>query len=336
MINFPKTQNLIESMVTERVIPGVNYAFLKDDQVFKSTLGFASIYPKVTQLSPFAVYDMASCTKVLATTAVLMLLYEKKKLNFKEPLQKFVPEFKDKRVKLYHLLTHTSGIRGWIPNRDQLSGQDLMRAIVNLPVTDEFEHVVRYADTNFVLLGLVIERIFNKPVQEVAQDLIFSPSGLKNTTFNPSATDCVPTELINDHVLKGIVHDPKARQLRGRCGSAGLFSNIDDLIKMGQGYAGIDSSVLPLSQATIEELYKVRTKSPLQERAWGWNLVFDPYEKYPIIYHTGFTGTLIIFDRKKKSGLILLTNRVHPSQHNQIFLTMRSRIINSFLVENKY
>ena len=67
MLNFPKTQLLIESLVSERIVPGVNYALLKGDQVFASTLGFASIYPAKSQLSPFAYYDLASCSKVLAT-----------------------------------------------------------------------------------------------------------------------------------------------------------------------------------------------------------------------------------------------------------------------------
>lgn len=151
MLNFPKTQLLIESMVSERIVPGVNYALLKGDQVFASTLGFASIYPAKSQLSPFAYYDLASCSKVLATTAAFLQLREEGKVDFADPLQKYVPEFKDGRVRLSHLLTHTSGIRGWIENRNALSGPELMRAIVGLPVTSEFNRVVRYADTNFVL-----------------------------------------------------------------------------------------------------------------------------------------------------------------------------------------
>ena len=303
MINFPKTQNLIESLVSERIVPGVNYAFMKGDQVFASTVGFAALYPQKTQLSPFAVYDLASCTKVLATGAVLLKLYEEGRVSFDDRLTKYVPEFGDDRVRLWHLLTHTSGIRGWIPNRSSLSGEDLLKAIVGLPVTDEFESVVRYADTNFVLLGLVVERILGQPVQMAAADMIFRPAGLTETTFHPNRQECVPT--------------------------------VKDLVLMGQAYTGVNPSRLPISQDAIAQLYAVRTPNGLQPRAWGWNLVFDPQDKYPLIYHTGFTGTLIMYDRVKQSGLVMLTNRVHPSRHNQIFLTMRSRIINSFLAENK-
>lgn len=84
--------------------------------------------PKVEQLSPFALYDLASLTKVLGTTNVFLKLKEEGKLNFTEPLHEFIPEFKDDRIRLSHLLTHTSGIRGWIPNRDELAAPDLLKS----------------------------------------------------------------------------------------------------------------------------------------------------------------------------------------------------------------
>ena len=334
MINYNKTQHLIESMVFERVVPGVNYAFIKNKQIFTSTTGFASIYPEVTQLSPFAEYDLASLTKVLATENVLLKLYDQGELNFTEPLKEFIPTFKDPKVRLYHLLTHTSGIRGWIPHRDELSHDELLNALINLPVTDEFEHKMRYADTNFILLGLVIKSIFGASVQEVATKEIFDQMPLINTTFTPNKSECVPTAIINDQVLQGIPHDPKARQLGLDCGSAGLFSNMRDLITFSQGYLGLKRNVLPYSQDTVSELFDDKTPKCVKPRSWGWDIRFDPKYHYPIILHTGFTGTLIILDRLKKSGLILLTNRVHPTGHNTIFLAMREKIIRSFLNEN--
>lgn len=334
MIYFPKTQTLIEALASERIVPGVNYAFLKGQQVFASTVGFASIYPQITQLSPFAYYDLASCTKVLATTPLVLQEVEAGRMAFSDPLQKFIPEFQDRRVEIRHLLTHTSGIKGWIPNRDRLSGEELASAILSLPVTSEFNRVVRYADTNFVLLGLALERLTGQPVQELAMERVIQPMGLTETTFDPPKAECVPTELAHGQVLQGIVHDPKAQQLGKRCGSAGLFSVMEDLVKLGQGYMGVRD--LPfLNKQSVEDLYQVKTPAGLKERSWGWNLIFDPEKNYPLIYHTGYTGTLILFDRVKQSGLILLTNRVHPTRHNQAFLTMRSRIIHAFLAENK-
>ena len=334
MIDYSTTQHLIESMVSERIVPGVNYAFIKKNQVFTSTIGFASIYPKTTQLSPFAEYDLASLTKVLATENTLLKLYDQGKLNFSEPVSKFIPEFRNQNVRLFHLLTHTSGIRGWIENRDQLNHDELLSALINLPVTDEFKTKMRYADTNFILLGLVIKSIFNKPVQEVAMDEVIKPMGLTHTSFHPNPEFCIPTALVNGKVLRGIPHDPKARQLGNDCGSAGLFSTMEDLISISQGYLGLDLNILPYSQDVVEQLFDNKNPRNLKPRSWGWDLRFDPQYNYPIILHTGFTGTLIMLDRIKQSGLIILTNRVHPTGHNLIFLAMREKIIQSFLKEN--
>ncbi len=334
MINYTTTQNLIESMVYERIVPGVNYAFIKDDQVFASTVGFASLYPKVSQLSPFAEYDLASLTKMIATENVLLKLYDQGKLNFTEPLKQFVPEFADNRVRLFHLLTHTSGIRGWIPHRDQLNHDELLKSIINLPVTDEFEHKMRYADTNFILLGLVIKKIFHQPVQKAAMQEVIKPMHLTHTTFHPKAKNCVPTAIVNGKLLQGVPHDPKARQLGSDCGSAGLFSTMSDLLAFSKGILGLDKNILPYSQETVSLLYENKNEAGIKPRSWGWDLRFDPELHYPIILHTGYTGTLIMLDRLRKSGLIMLTNRVHPSGHNLIFLAMRQKIIQSFLKEN--
>ncbi|RMC49749.1 serine hydrolase [Lactobacillus sp. ESL0228] len=334
MIDYSATQTLIESMVSERVVPGVNYTFINNKQIFTSTIGFASIYPTVTQLSPFAEYDLASLTKVLITENILLKLYQENKLNFSEPLHQFIPEFTDERVRLFHLMTHTSGIRGWIEHRDELSHDELLDAIIHLPVTNEFEHKMRYADTNFILLGLVIKKIFGKPVQEVGQAEIIDVMKLTNTTFHPTKSACVPTALFNGEVLQGIPHDPKAQQLGSDCGSAGLFSTLNDIVKICKGYLGIDRDILPFSQDIVAQLFDNKNKAGLKPRSWGWDLRFDPLYHYPIILHTGFTGVLILLDRVRKSGLILLTNRVHPTGHNQIFLTIREKIIQSFLKEN--
>ncbi|RMC46252.1 serine hydrolase [Lactobacillus sp. ESL0230] len=336
MIDYSATQNLIESMVSDRVVPGVNYAFINNEQIFTSTIGFASIYPTVTQLSPFAEYDLASLTKVLITENILLKLYQKNELNFSEPLHQFIPEFTDERVRLFHLMTHTSGIRGWIKNRDELSHDELLDAIIHLPVTNEFEHKMRYADTNFILLGLVIKKIYNLPVQKVGQQEIINSMGLKETGFMPDKNLCVPTALVKDKILQGIPHDPKARQLGQDCGSAGLFSTLNDLVKICKGYLGIDRDILPFSQDTVSLLFDNKNPSGVAPRSWGWDLRFDPQDNYPIILHTGYTGTLIVLDRIKKSGLILLTNRIHPTGHNQIFLAMREKIIQNFLIENDH
>ncbi|MCI1290743.1 MAG: beta-lactamase family protein [Lactobacillus sp.] len=333
MRNFFNTQQLIEDMVNEKIVAGINYALISSQQTNQVTLGAASFMPNNLQLSPNAVYDLASLTKVLGTLNVFLQLYQTGKLNFSEPLQDFVPEFADRRVRLYHLLTHTSGIRGWIPHRSRLTGPELMQALVHLPVTDEFEQRMRYADTNFILLGLVLERIFHRPVQSIIQERILAPMQLQATGFFPDPQACLPTALVGREILQGRPHDPKSRQLGNHCGSAGLFSNLHDLLIFAGSYLGLNQR-LPVEQTVLQDLFDVKTNRQVKPRSWGWNLLFDPQYHYPIIYHTGFTGTLFICDRVRKTGLILLTNRVNPSGHNQVFIAIRKQIIKAFINEN--
>lgn len=334
MPGFTKTKGLIEDMVFERVVPGVNYALLKNGRTFRATIGDDRWLPQPQQLLPDEVYDLASLTKVLGTLNVALQLREAGQLSFNEPLQQFVPEFGDRRVRLFHLLTHTSGIKGWIPHRNKLTGDQLLRAIVKLPVTKEFNQLMRYADTNFILLGLALERILGAPIQNLVQERVLDKEPLKVTSYHPIKKNCVPTAFVGNQILQGTVHDPKGRQLVVQCGSAGLFSNMADLIALAKGYLGLAPENVALKQDTIAQLFDVKTPSGVQPRSWGWNLLFDPRWHYPLIYHTGFTGTMVIFDRVQKSALILLTNRVYPNGHNQLFIAMRSRIIKAFLQEN--
>lgn len=336
MIEFYKTQNLIEKLVTNRVVPGVNYALIKKNQVFTSTVGFSTYLPENIQLNPFGQYDLASLTKVLGTTNAFMKLYQNGDLNFTELVHDFIPEFKDQRVRLEHLLTHTSGIMGYIPNRDKLNANELRDAIINLPVTAEFETNVRYSDTNFIILGFVLEKIYGKSVWEVINQEVINHEKLHLTTFHPNYSLAIPTTLQPDGtLLQGVVHDPKARVLQEHAGNAGLFSDLNDLVFVSQNYLGLRDDVLPISQETIEKLFENKVVQDLAPRSWGWDLRFDPSDGHPLLYHTGFTGTFMILDRQLQSAMIVLTNRIHPSGHNQIFLGARDGIVKQFLLENK-
>ncbi|EGC79584.1 beta-lactamase [Lactobacillus iners UPII 143-D] len=334
-MEFLKTKKLIEMMVASKIVPGVNYLIFKNNDIWQNTVGLSQIIPQPVPLKADAIYDLASLTKVIGTTNVLLKLADEGKIAFNDALKMYLPEFLDKRVKLSDLLTHTSGIKGWIANRDQLNARELLQAIINLPVTEEFEHKVRYADTNFILLGLVLEKIYQQDLQDIIMHEVIKPAGLKATSFAPDANKTVPTAMNQQGImLCGVVHDPKARVLGKSCGSAGLFSNIADLYRLAQGYVGLRDDILPFGSATLSELYKIKTPAKLHARSWGWDLCFDPSDHHTLIYHTGFTGTFMLLDKVKKTGLIVLTNRIYPSGHNLIFLKMRQKIIESFLLEN--
>ena len=194
-MEFLKTKKLIEMMVASKIVPGVNYLIFKNNDVWQNTVGLSQIIPQPVPLKADAIYDLASLTKVIGTTNVLLKLADEGKIAFNDTLKMYLPEFLDKRVKLSDLLTHTSGIKGWIANRDQLNARELLQAIINLPVTEEFEHKVRYADTNFILLGLVLEKIYQQDLQDIIMHEVIKPAGLKATSFAPDANKTVPTAM---------------------------------------------------------------------------------------------------------------------------------------------
>ncbi|MGX4763609.1 serine hydrolase domain-containing protein [Holzapfeliella sp. JNUCC 72] len=335
MEKFYNTQVQLEKLYHDKIVPGLNFAIIDQKQVTAGTLGYAQWIPKKKQLTPLMQYDIASLTKVIGTTTIFLKLYQEGRLNFTEPIGDYLISFKGTPVRISHLLTHTSGIKGYIPNRDQLSKQALIEAILNLPVTEDFNQKVVYSDTNFILLGLIIEEIYQKPIQEVITAEVLKPLQLNYTSFNPVKEKTVPTNYIpGTGLLQGIVHDPKARILQEQCGSSGLFSPLYDLTKFVKYLTGVTPNQL-LDNQTINLLFGRKTPSRLKPRSYGWDLLHDPKSNYPLLYHTGFTGTFMIIDRRKQTGLVVLTNRVHPTSNNQAFLAARELIIETFLDENK-
>lgn len=326
---------MVKGLYNKRIVPGVSVAIIDGEKVSKNYYGKNSWIGESEEITSNSLYDIASLTKVVATTTLIGKLLEEKQISsIDDSVHKYLPEFKDERVTLRHLLTHTSGIQGYIPNRDQLNQQELIDALLQLPVTNDFNKKIKYTDTGLIYCGLIIEKIYHQPVQDVLTNEVIKKLELTNTSFNPDPVNCVPAELINGKLLKGIVHDPKARTLGKHCASAGLFSNLTDLVKFSQimlEQIKIENS--PISNQFIDSLYQNFTNIK-SGRSLGWDLKKSSNDNHCILFHTGFTGTFLLLDKQNKTGMVLLTNRVHPHKNNQLFLYHREKIINSFLEEN--
>lgn len=320
----------IHQLVVEQVVPGVSCAVITPHHCVQRCWGCNSWQPQKTPLPAGSLYDLASLTKVLGTTTVLLHLIEQNKLQFTSKVADYLPQFTDRRINLTHLMTHTSGIRGYIPNRDQLSASQLLKAIQQLPVTAEFEQVVRYTDTGPILAGLIIEQLYQQPVQTVIEQKVLQPLGLMTATFQPEARKCVVTNQRAGHWLQGEVHDPKAYQLGQHCASAGLFAAVTDLIRFTQFMLGqLSISQPPIQQKTVTSLFQDFTQHHLG-RSFGWDLRKNVQQQW-VLYHTGFTGNFWLIDRFRQRALIVLSNRVHPFNNNQRFLSQRDAIVNLFL-----
>jgi uncharacterized protein YbbC (DUF1343 family)/CubicO group peptidase (beta-lactamase class C family) len=330
--------------------------------VYKKAYGRRSLEPKLESMTLDTIFDVASLTKVVATTPSIMKLYQEGAIRLNDPVSKYLPEFgqngKDD-ISIRQLLTHYSGLREDLDLKSSWSGADTARQMAygEKPVTPPGA-VFRYSDINFEMLGFLIEKVSGTPLDQFAKKNIFEPLGMKTTTFLPPASwrrRIAPTEYDENGVmLRGVVHDPTARRMGGVAGHAGLFSTADDLANYAQALIdagspfttgksgsttsqGSGASIRPqrvLSGLTIEKMATPQ-QPPMGTslRGLGWD-IDSPFasnrgELFPLgsYGHTGFTGTSLWIDPFTQTYVILLTNAVHPHVGASV-ISLRSKVAN--------
>ncbi|MFC6202018.1 serine hydrolase domain-containing protein [Lactiplantibacillus nangangensis] len=332
---FERTKTEIQRLVDQKIIPGASYAVMRGDQLEQAQVGVAQLQPEVKPLWPHAVYDLASVTKVVGTTTVALQLMQSGALDINRPVHDYLPEFSNRQVTVLNLMTHTSGISGYIQNRNALPAAELLAAIQKLPISAaNLNHRVVYTDLGLILTGMIIEKLVGQSIQAAVTERVLRPLGLPDATFNPVVAQAVPTTYsAQAGLLQGIVHDPKGRILGEHCGSAGLFASVDDLVQFSRFMLGQVVQPTVLAPATIASLYRDWTPNQRLRRSFGWNLWHAGADHEPIIFHTGYTGTLVMLDRESQAALIFLSNRVHPVAHNASFLPARRRLIAAWVAD---
>jgi uncharacterized protein YbbC (DUF1343 family)/CubicO group peptidase (beta-lactamase class C family) len=296
--------------------------------VYRRAFGYREINPKKLPMTVDTIFDLASLTKVVATTIAIMQLAETGKLSLEDEVAKYWPEFKangKEHITIRQLLTHYSGLRPDLNPGSDWSGYDtaLRMIAAEKPVFPPGTHFV-YSDINFEILGELVQRISGQPLDVYCAEHIFKPLGMKDTVFRPSPSlirRVAPTQFIHEKMLKGEVHDPTAYSMGGVAGHAGLFSTASDLSIFAQMLlnGGIIKGVRILSPITVEKMTTPQSppdRIPL--RGFGWD-IGSPFasnreELLPIgsYSHTGFTGTGIWIDPVSNTYVIILTNQVHP------------------------
>lgn len=334
-MSFERTKTEIQRLVDQKIIPGASYAVIRGQQVTQAQVGVAELQPEVKPLWPHALYDLASVTKVVGTTTVALQLMATGQLDINRPVHDYLPAFKNRQVTVLNLMTHTSGISGYIQNRNALSADDLLAAIQQLPISQaNLNHRVVYTDLGLILTGMIIEKMVGQSIQAAVTARVLRPLGLPDATFNPAPSQAVPTTYSRKNgLLQGIVHDPKGQILGEHCGSAGLFASVADLIKFAQFMLGQQVNPAVLSPKMVASLYHDWTPNHHLRRSFGWNLWHAGSARTPIIFHTGYTGTLFMLDRESQSALIFLSNRVHPTVNNADFLPARRRLIAAWIAD---
>lgn len=248
-------------------------------------------------------YDLASVSKVVGVATLCALWVSEGKLALDEPLTTYYPAFQDRSVTVRQLVTHTTGLDPYIPNRDRLTEEELKAAMNQLKVTgDKSFH---YTDVNFILLGFMLETVSGLSLDDLFQREIFQPWQMRETVFGP-CQGAVPTL---KGVTDGLVHDPKAKVLGRHTGSAGLFSTVSDLKVFCQHY---------LEDAFAATLWK--TYNTTCSRSIGWNLAGDWMD------HTGYTGPFVMVNRTEKQAVIFLTNRTFYQDDRPLWIDKRREL----------
>ncbi|CZQ90452.1 beta-lactamase [Trichococcus palustris] len=332
---YPETRKKIAKMLEEKVFPGASYAFIEGEAVWEYREGVAAAYPETEPLREGMLYDLASLTKVVVTTTILLQLYEEGEIDFDQPVQAILPAFSSPKVTLRHLLTHTADLKGYIKNRDALSAAELSAALLTLEPESQFGKKVTYTDAGLIIAGFIIEKLTGKSVAENFEERVKKPLGMDASTYHPAASaDCIPTENHPQRgVIRGEVHDPKARILGDHCGSAGLFAPMKDVLRFSQMllHEGEWEGVRILKKETVRMLLQDWGHVPGNARSLGWNLLGAGFGQ--ALFHTGYTGTFLILDPAAKQGFLFLSNRVHPDDHRPEWILVRDELIDTYQKE---
>lgn len=297
--------------------------------VYRRAFGYRALQPEKSPMTVDTIFDLASLTKVIATTTAALQLVETGKLRLEDPVSTYWPEFAvhgKASITVRDLLTHYSGLRADLDLRSPWSGYDTALKLIaaEKPVAPRGSRFI-YSDINFEVLGELVQRVSGLPLDQYCAQRIFAPLGMADTAFRPSpaqARRVAPTEPRYGKMQTGIVHDPTAYRMDGVAGHAGLFSTADDLAVFAQMLLdeGNGKAAHILQPSTIEQMTKPQTPPHAARlRGLGWDLgvPFAPggaIRALPRSYgHTGFTGTSLWIDPTSKSYVILLTNRVHPN-----------------------
>ncbi|MER2226028.1 MAG: serine hydrolase domain-containing protein [Carnobacterium sp.] len=335
---YPKTNAFIQQLIEDGLLPGASFGFIKDGKQLEYYEGLSATVPKKEPLRENSIYDIASLTKVVLTTTMILQLWQEGKLAIDDKVSQYLTTFSAQEVTIRHLLTHTSGLEGYIPNRDSLSANELKQAILQLPVGKSFGEEVRYTDTGFILLGFIIEEIEQDTLANLFADRVSVPLNLKATSYHPiDLQKCVPTEVDKKRgLIRGEVHDPKAYILGDHCGSAGLFSTLTDCLTFSHMMLnkGEFNGKRILNETTVLSLLTDWTPTGKLNRSLGWDIKKSGNKNY--LFHTGFTGTFILLDIKEKEAFVFLSNRVHPTNDNKSeYLSQRDHLIKCYLAEKE-
>jgi uncharacterized protein YbbC (DUF1343 family) len=342
----------VAAAIADKKLPGAVVLVGRGDAVlYRKAYGNRATAPGIEPMTLDTIFDMASLTKVVATTSAVMMLVEDGKIRLTDPVAQYIPSFakygKD-RVTVRHLMTHMSGLRPDVDLADPWVGYDAAinlasEEVLSAPPGRQFV----YSDIGYFLLAEIVAKVSGQPFEQFVAARLFKPLGMTDTMFTPPAalrSRIAPTEICTPYgwpcagpgaaMLRGVVHDPTARRMGGVAGHAGLFSTADDISRFARmllhgGELGGARVLSPLAVARMTSPSTPEDQANVRGLGWDMDSSFSANrgELLPIgsFGHTGFTGTSIWVDPATEVYVIFLSNRVHPDGKGDV-TPLRARV----------
>jgi CubicO group peptidase (beta-lactamase class C family) len=354
--SFAAVYQVLNDAIAAAAFPGCAFGVLAAGEVVLSdALGRFTYESDAPQVARETIFDLASVTKVVATTAAAMLLNQRGLLDLDAPLGDFLPGFvigrpvgsHARHIKLRHLLAHNSGLPGYVQFfRTSPTPAALLRACLELPLEAEPGARAEYSDPGFILLGKALEVQMREPLQTWVQREIFAPLAMSATGFNPpsSLRDAIPPteedKTFRHRIIQGEVQDENASVLKGVAGHAGLFSNVPDLLRFANSILAArrtesaDHAEPVLFESATIEKFAERQAPEGSSRALGWDTPSDnssagSHFSYHSIGHLGYSGCSLWIDLDADLAAILLTNRTWPDRQSQSIREVRPAFHNA-------
>jgi len=336
---FQRAFDVLRSGIAQHAFPGATVAITHQGKLIAHKgLGHFTYGRCSKPVRTYALYDLASLTKVVATTPACMLLYERGLLKLDQALIDLLPAFalddaRRRQVTPRMLLAHSSGLPAYVKLFQTAQNKDeLIQQALAVPLTADPGTRAEYSDIGFILLGLAIERIVGEPLDAFCQREIFKPLEL-TTTFNPPRYPyrawSPPTEddrTFRHALIRGQVNDENAWVMGGVAAHAGCFSTAGDVSIFAQCML---QGGTPLVQPETLAIFTQRGDFPPgTSRALGWDTPSQPsqsgkYFSSRSYGHLGYTGTSLWIDPERQLSVTLLTNRTWPDRGSQLIKQVR-------------
>ena len=356
-VNVDETKQMLLEAVADSAFPGGVILAAKNGDIFLHKAFGYHTYSKKKPVMRGNIYDLASITKVVATTSALMKLVDEKKLSLDDKVITYLPEFIGKqkmffdqksKVTIRHLITHTSGLPPFkkyflMDGNIQTKIDSIMNTEPEIPLNQK----MIYSDIGLIVLGKIIESVSQSSLDEYVDSVVFKPLGMKTTFYNPPIEKIkriIPTEYssLYGETIIGYVHDENAKSIGGIAGHAGLFSTASDLSIFSQMMlnGGIYGWKRIFKSQSVTNFTKRANTIEGSSRALGWDTPSGQssggvYLSASSFGHTGFTGTSLWIDPENQIFVILLTNAVHPNRNykNPNYFDWRQKIHSSVYEE---